>query len=69
MVDCKYTKEMLKEIGLTESEIGLFVANESNKDKQINILRKSRRRNLDAVHEKEKIIQTIDYLIYEINRN
>lgn len=69
MTDRKNTREILMEIGLTENEIGLFIASEGNKNKQVSILRKSRQRSLDMVHDIEKNIQTIDYLIYEINNN
>lgn len=69
MTDRKNTREILTEIGLTENEIGLFIASEGNKNKQVSILRKSRQRSLDMVHDIEKNIQTIDYLIYEINNN
>ncbi len=56
----------LTEIGLTESEIEKFNESDGNKERQVEILKKSRYRILDAVHEREKSIQQIDYLIHEI---
>ena len=62
-------EEYLTEIGLTESEVKTFNDNGGNKEKQIDILRRSRYRILDAVHQQEKSIQQIDYLIHEIKKN
>lgn len=59
----------LSEIGLTQSEIDSFSDSGNNKDRQIDVLKRSRYRILDAVHEQEKSIQQIDYLIYEIKKN
>ncbi len=60
--------QYLTEIGLTEREIAQFNENGDNKERQIEILKRSRYRILDAVHEGEKAIQQIDYLIYEIKK-
>ena len=60
--------EYLTEIGLTESEVKKFNASDGNADRQIDVLKKSRYRILDAVHEQEKSIQQIDYLIHEIKK-
>ena len=59
----------LSEIGLTESEIEKFNSYVGNKERQIDVLQKSRYRILDAVHLQEKSIQQIDYLIYEIKKD
>lgn len=61
--------EYLTEIGLTESEVNNFNASGENKEKKIDVLKKSRYRILEAVHEQEKSIQQIDYLIHEIKKN
>ena len=61
--------QYLTEIGLTESEVERFKDNGGNRERQIDILRKSRYRILDAVHAQEKSIQQIDYLIHEIKKN
>ncbi len=61
--------QYLTEIGLTESEVKKFNDNGGNKERQIEVLKKSRCRILNAVHEQEKSIQQIDYLIYEIKKN
>ncbi len=61
--------QYLTEIGLTESEVKKFNESDGNKERQIAILKKSRCRILDAVHEQEKAIQQIDYLIHEIKNN
>ncbi len=61
--------QYLTEIGLTESEIEKFNESGGSKEKQIDVLKKSRYRILNAVHEQEKAIQQIDYLIYEIKKN
>ena len=58
----------LTELGLTASEIATFNENEGNSERQVDILRKTRYRILDAVHEQEKSIQQIDYLIREIKK-
>ena len=58
----------LSEIGLTESEIEKFNSCVGNKEKQFDVLKKSRYRILGAVHLQEKSIQQIDYLIYEIKK-
>ena len=58
----------LAEIGLDESEVAQFDANGDNRQKQIEILKKTRYRILDSVHEQEKKIQQIDYLIHEIKK-
>ena len=60
--------QYLTEIGLTESEVKKFNDNDGNRDMQIDVLKKSRYRILDAVHAQEKSIQQIDYLIHEINK-
>ena len=59
----------LTEIGLTESEVKKFNEGDGNKNRQIDVLKKSRYRILDAVHAQEKSIQQIDYLIHEIKKN
>ena len=61
--------QYLTEIGLTENEVKKFNDNGGNKERQIDVLKKSRYRILDAVHEQEKSIQQIDYLIHEIKKN
>ena len=61
--------EYLTEIGLTESEVKKFNLSGGNKERQIDVLKKSRYRILDAVHAQEKSIQQIDYLIHEIKKN
>ncbi len=61
--------QYLTEIGLTESEVKKFNESGENKERQIEVLKKSRYRILDAVHEQEKSIQQIDYLIHEIKNN
>ena len=61
--------EYLTEIGLTENEVKSFNAGVGNKNRQIDVLKKSRCRILDAVHEQEKSIQQIDYLIHEIKKD
>ena len=61
--------ELLTEIGLTESEVKKFISSGGNIERQIDVLKKSRYRILDAVHKQEKSIQQIDYLIYEIKKN
>ncbi len=61
--------QYLTEIGLTASEIKKFNESGENKERQIEVLKKSRYRILDAVHEQEKSIQQIDYLIHEIKKN
>ncbi len=61
--------QYLTEIGLTASEVKKFNESGANKDRQIEILKKSRYRILDAVHEQEKSIQQIDYLIHEIKKD
>lgn len=58
----------LHEIGLSSAEIAEFFA-AADRAAQIEILRKKRMRVLDSVHEKERRIQKIDYIIYEIKRN
>ncbi len=60
--------QYLTEIGLTENEIEKFNESGKNKERQIDVLKKSRYRILDAVHEQEKSIQQIDYLIHEIKK-
>lgn len=61
--------QYLLDLGLTESEVKKFKDNGGNKERQIEVLIKSRCRILNAVHEQEKLIQQIDYLIYEIKKN
>ncbi len=61
--------QYLTEIGLTESEIEKFNESDGNKERQVEILKKSRYRILDAVHEREKSIRQIDYLIHEIKKD
>ena len=61
--------EYLTEIGLTESEVIKFGENGGNTERQIEVLKKSRYRILDAVHKQEKSIQQIDWLIHEIKKN
>ncbi len=61
--------QYLTEIGLTENEVKKFNESDGNKERQVEVLKKSRYRILDAVHEREKSIQQIDYLIHEIKQN
>ena len=61
--------QYLTELGLTENEVSKFNESGNNHEKQIDVLRKSRYRILDAVHAQEKSIQQIDYLIREIKKN
>ncbi len=61
--------QYLTEIGLTEIEIKKFNESGGNKERQIEVLKKSRYRILDAVHKQEKSIQQIDYLMHEIKNN
>ncbi len=60
--------QYLTEIGLTASEIKRFNESGDNKEMQIEVLKRSRYRILDAVHEQEKSIQQIDFLIHEIKK-
>ncbi len=59
----------LTEIGLTESEIEKFNESDGNKERQIEVLKKSRYRILDDVHEREKSIQQIDYMIHDLKKD
>lgn len=61
--------QYLTEIGLTESEVNKFNEGVGNTKRQIDVLKKSRCRILDAVHEQEKSIQQIDFLIHEIKKD
>ena len=61
--------QYLAEIGLTEGEVKTFRDYDGNRERQIDVLKKSRYRILDAVHEQEKSIQQIDYLIHEIKKD
>ncbi|MDE6655360.1 MAG: hypothetical protein K2J85_00025 [Anaeroplasmataceae bacterium] len=61
--------QYLTKLGLTKSEVNKFSESGNNREKQIEVLRKSRYRILDAVHEQEKSIQQIDYLIHEMKKN
>lgn len=63
-------KEQLQEIGLSRDEISEFIKMEDCGDyaAQIQVLRKYRFSVLDNVHEKERYIQKIDYIIHEINK-
>lgn len=69
MKDKSCIKEMLSGIGLTESEITRFTELADNKQAQVRLLNGARYKILSAVHEREKKIQQIDYLIYEINKS
>ena len=59
----------LTEIGLTEGEVKMFNSSSGNSERQIDVLKRIRYRLLEAVHEQEKSIQQIDYLIHEIKKN
>ena len=61
--------QYLTELGLTESEVKKFNDNGGNIERQIDVLKNSRYRILDAVHAQEKSIQQIDYLLHEIKKN
>ncbi len=61
--------QYLTEIGLTAAEIARFNESGDSKQRQIDALKKSRYRILDDVHEREKSIQQIDYLIREIEKD
>ncbi len=61
--------QYLTEIGLTTSEVKKFNDSGGNKARQIEVLKRSRYRILDAVHKQEKSIQQIDYLIHEIKND
>ncbi|MDE6617961.1 MAG: hypothetical protein K2K13_02915 [Clostridiales bacterium] len=61
--------QYLTEIGLTAAEVARFSESGESKQRQIDVLKKSRYRILDDIHEREKSIQQIDYLIHEIKKD
>ncbi|MDE5562909.1 MAG: hypothetical protein K2J01_05120 [Clostridiales bacterium] len=61
--------QYLTEIGLTAIEVEKFSESGESKQRQIDVLKKSRYRILDDIHEREKSIQQIDYLIHEIKKD
>ena len=61
--------QYLTEIGLTATEVASFNESGESKQRQIDVLKKSRYRILDDIHEREKSIQLIDYLIHEIKKD
>ena len=61
---------MLAELGLPPAEISEFLRLEEKKQyvAQVRLLRKYRGELLDRVHANEKLINGVDYLLYEIER-
>lgn len=67
MKDLLQIKEKLSDTGLTENEILRF-SELGDIYAQIRFLKDKRNTVLSAVHEKEKNIQRIDYLIYKLGK-
>lgn len=60
----------LKDIGCDQQMIAEFLKDEHrcDVDKQLSILEKQRRITLDQLHDNQKKIDCIDYLIYQLKK-
>lgn len=54
---------------MTLEEITKLVnENEKTKEEQIRILRKSRAQLLDEIHDKQQLLDQLDYMLYEMKK-
>lgn len=63
-------RELLKEIGLTEDEIKQFdkLEKEGKYREQERMLRHRRNIILDTIHDDEKLLGNLDYLLFSITK-
>ena len=61
----------LKDAGCSESQIEEFMecAGEHGKDSGLKLLRQQRNHLLDGLHEKQRMIECLDYLVYQIEKD
>lgn len=60
-------KQCLKDIGCDENTVKEF--RDSDKSSRIRILKKHRRNLMDSVHENQKRVDRLDYIIDKIERD
>ena len=61
----------LKDAGCSESQIEEFMdcAGKREKDSGLKLLRQQRNYLLDGLHEKQRMIECLDYLVYQIEKD
>ena len=61
----------LKDAGCSESQIEEFMgcAVKHEKDSGLKLLRQQRNILLDGLHEKQRMIECLDYLVYQIEKD
>ena len=60
--------ENLKDAGCDSEMITEFFDKSGKKDEQLKILKRQRQQLLDRVHNEEKRIDCLDYLVYQMTR-
>ena len=60
----------LKDAGCSESQIDEFMgyAGKNEKDSRLKLLRQQRDTLLDGLHEKQRMIECLDYLVYQLRK-
>lgn len=60
----------LKDAGCSESQIDEFMgcAGKNEKDSRLKLLRQQRDILLDGLHEKQRMIECLDYLVYQLRK-
>lgn len=64
------TEERLKELGLSQGDIAEFfnLEEEGRYSAQEKLLRRYRKKYLENVHNSERLIRGLDYVLYEIRK-
>ena len=67
-VDAQIEERDLIGIGLTEQEKQVVLSS-TNPEERVRLLRRSRGRLLDDLHERQQTLDRLDYLIYQLRKN
>ena len=64
-------RQNLKDAGCNESQIEEFMeyAGKREMDSGLKLLRQQRNHLLDGLHEKQRMIECLDYLVYQIEKD
>jgi hypothetical protein len=68
IIDNKAVRENLRDAGCTEQTIELFIKQKGETPGKNHVLEKQRRFLLDRIHEYQKKLDCLDYLIYQLEK-
>ena len=60
----KDLSDILKHTGMTDTEIKAILAKDCRCPEKIRTMRKARRSLLDSIHEKQSVLDRLDYMIW-----